>query len=241
MLAENTIPLRDRTGALRHIPQPIQQLLGPLLKKVWAPAAPGLDLRVRVLDVGWDRLRHTNARGPLPCALVQVSAQQGSDDYPQLVLNYALIGKTAEGRAYSLPVSGTVRRGDGPLGSMCARAQGWLLGANLRAPHLNAALDQIWRQGDVALSPYPMAQVCAPFPVLFTLNESKLEAPAQLSGDHWLESARMVFYDRRDVAIVTDPLVRDRSGRRPPLALQGTFRVHHIQTAPWRTLRRAAA
>ena len=120
-------PLRDRTGALLKIPHPIQQLIGHTIQRVWHPMAPDAKIRVRVLDVGWDRLRTPGTSAPRACALVQVSwCERDDDGYPRFRLETHFLTTGPDGAAVSRPVSGVVRHADGPMGLLCARAQAWL-------------------------------------------------------------------------------------------------------------------
>lgn len=213
---------RDADGALSYTPAPIAQLLRELDHQL--PDHTALHL----LDVSHDL---THDHRSLPCAVIQLCDADGGR-------RHALIQREPDGRAALHPIDCPARKLRGPLGSGCARAQGWIFGADARTPRIDTVLQKLYRQGGVALSPYPLGGLRAPFPTLLTLNEQKLAAPVQIMGTHWLMGARMVFLDRGTVMLATDPVLVDHSGRSAALSLRGTFRMHRAQRAAWQVARR---
>ncbi|MFT4977419.1 MAG: hypothetical protein ACI8S6_003324 [Myxococcota bacterium] len=176
-----------------------------------------LSTDVTVLDVGWDLTQRADG-APLPCAVIE-------EDGVAIFVHF-----DADGRVHRRRVeAGSVV---GAPGSRCAQAQGWMFGASGPAAVVRPVLRQLWRQGDVALSPYPLhCGLRSPFTPLLTLRERGLGEAVQLSGSHWLEGARLVFCDGDEVMVATDPVVVDREGRHGRLELVGTFRVHRARTA----------
>lgn len=240
--------VRDRYGALVEIPPHIQAVLDELDGVSWdvgrhSGSEGGFYVNISLYDVATDLMRLPGTAPALPCALVQVRyyapvpRDSFGESFPGIRKNYALVGRNEDGSAYSHPVTCHARRVRGPLGSMCSKAQAWIFGLKSSVKDRAALLRQMWRQGDVALSPAELsAGRRSPFEGTapkFT-RTLPFRRPVQVMDTHWLDRFSEVTVDRNgEVLEVVDPVLVHRRGEHLPLRLAGRYRVHRGQRAAW--------
>ena len=236
---------RDRFGALKATPLHIESVLRELNGVSWEVGRHNEDgvnfyVNVSLYDVADDRLQLPGSFPTLPCALVQVRyfapELVDSGGFNAILKNYALVGRNEDGSAYSHPVSCYVRRTDTTIGAMCGKAQGWIFGIRSRLKDKDAVLQQMWRQGDVALSPLELSEGRrSPFEAPLDIAETKRpDGPVQVMDTHWLEACSEVMVDDSGEAVAArDPVLVHRRGEHMPLALKGVYRIHRGRREEW--------